>query len=1635
MSNAAAPLPLVDPPNRSPPAHRPPTITPPRQRPLPLPPASQHYLGQLLHEQFVELSDKVVAPALRNAVDAMMPAMIEWIAGEIRGITSTCPHKPRARKHSGAMEEDTEPECEDDLTPSPRRKHPGKRGTMNHLHDTFRKYLRDKRLLNSKNGPLPQSPPSQMVQAFNRDNESPPRLDNIAIDWNDSLRKSPWNTEVINLLVVDFQAKIKTGSYASILFDEDTMNLDDLRILCVDKLRRTHQAHRDHNKIEGFAHSQERENATRELASRSSRRQRLDRLNTRKHGTLERRRKIAEQNNHRNPQTWDTIRRIIDWLDVDGMSGDETDTPLGANPKIVRRVALPWISPAITGLLHAVESYAPATYEENMSIPVGNASLPRLVEAKRTSQNSVAIARLPRNWYDDDWYKVNSSSARALLGVRKDFEVPFLNVYHSANDFSGCLSPILSGYICQTTSGISGGVHFHHSQVLKPYFIVKVNVIFNLFQFAIVGAKYWMSKRPATSEIAPKRVKRIKKTDTISKMAKAFVSTEAEVDKGSEEEIDYFDENDEAFVVSDEACNDNLDRTSGNHLASASSDPLKDVAAWRILKEFLDTDMSFGEMQVRLVAHLGSRYREEDWAEAKNLLFSGETDNNLSWSSRVLAPTFSSTSPLIPSTSSLAHRIIMRFIRDEISSFHAYDLLEVEFSDDPTSSAHWESVLDAIVEAETPKEKQQVFTKLTSTPSAALDQPPQRVGAIEELASIKQDIATSTPDLPTWLVTVPLSKTSFLAAELKKKDFEVYTHSTLPGRLCVKAENTYVIRDAWPSSHVNCFFDVVFLPPEDQSSVEHSMPIPGWYRPIRGPYRFDVGLAYSYSKQADTLRVLFPSRAHAERGIGKDPHVPRLHNHPDTVSTSAGRGKTYIHGLLALDLRRTAVVEIPLPIPESIRLHKESGCNPAFVQRTLHAYAAQHWMEGDLVRVRVGETVGCTAKIDCVDMSTYSASVHMQESVHVENLPLRPLMFSLSDLERKFRVGDNIRVLDNSIVAPQLKGKTGMVVQVDDNTVVVLDQSSESEFTVGFDSLATFIGDIHKQGPANASICNDTPMKGDRVVVTEGIYACEFGEITKVDAMTQTVAFFSFSQQKTITVPIRSTAFTPNPAALQYTHERGYDVVAGDVVQVVRGDRLSASGTVLRVDLGEKTLTFKDTLHTEFTTSIAYVARIGGRGDREPMQHLVGKEVFIIQGAMKSHRGTLQSLSWDTCKVAVQGQTEEFPRTHVVSWKGVLLNGFCLPQNQQQDFNKLVRSSFIRSPHVTPPQTPRHSPESHPDQPAPIIQGSLWDAPIDSLEFDRYRSSPTAPRQDPWVFNEDDREERRLYPPHASSSPADSLAGVIVRNPIITALCCNWHMKFRIVKASSSNWISYLNRLVDTVAPDPFVLDEGLVKDGEIAIRYSSRTKNKGLKVGTICLQDIAPEPPSGPSKKFTLIRGDFIGSVHTTGKTPKDKSKITTLEGKVFDRADACMIGSNLISLETFPALRQEWRAGSSEGHQPAHHYAGYKIIDSVQNSSCHSRINDLPYIVFPTPLVANKFPFLWRLVLVPPTFAANLGCRNDGQLSDLLHVNSWISYSFKKSVRERVHGKGLAYGLNRVLTVLDSLRDDIARPGLQTE
>jgi len=71
-------------------------------------------------------------------------------------------------------------------------------------------------------------PPPGQVQAFNQDGGSPPTFENIAINWQSSLKTSPWNQEVICLLAIDFQAKIRSGGHLAVTFDLQCMSVDAL---------------------------------------------------------------------------------------------------------------------------------------------------------------------------------------------------------------------------------------------------------------------------------------------------------------------------------------------------------------------------------------------------------------------------------------------------------------------------------------------------------------------------------------------------------------------------------------------------------------------------------------------------------------------------------------------------------------------------------------------------------------------------------------------------------------------------------------------------------------------------------------------------------------------------------------------------------------------------------------------------------------------------------------------------------------------------------------------------------------------------------------------------------------------------------------------------------------------------------------------------------------------------------------------------------------------------------------------------------------------------------------------------------------------------------------------------------------
>jgi hypothetical protein len=122
-----------------------------------------------------------------------------------------------------------------------------------------------------------------------------------------------------------------------------------------------------------------------------------------------------------------------------------------------------------------------------------------------------------------------------------------------------------------------------------------------------------------------------------------------------------------------------------------------------------------------------------------------------------------------------------------------------------------------------------------------------------------------------------------------------------------------------------------------------------------------------------------------------------------------------------------------------------------------------------------------------------------------------------------------------------------------------------------------------------------------------------------------------------------------------------------------------------------------------------------------------------------------------------------------------------------------------------------------------------------------------------------------------------------------------------VLPAPNGWYQNYYDRLVRTVVPDPFLLPSGPVEDGNVAVTYVSRSSNKGTKHDQIPFRYITAEPPTGKDKEFVLICGDHIGTIHTTKKAMRDMKKvtkdsnvITTMEGKTFLRANACLLGDS---------------------------------------------------------------------------------------------------------------------------------------------
>ncbi|KAF9236805.1 hypothetical protein BU15DRAFT_63733 [Melanogaster broomeanus] len=328
--------------------------------------------------------------------DPSRPVPLPMALGVVIGQAITDRLDAATAGHPEPRGHDSDDDGDGEYAAVPQRwKKPGPRGKMNRLHKALCDYLRQKKIIPSgSKGELPASALADTVLAFNQDGASPPSLENIALDWSCCpLTSSRWNSEAIAILTLDFYNHLKAGAYQGVIFDEHSMNLPGIRKICEQKL------------------------------------------------TFARRQKIVMQNRSRDPEKWDAIHKIIDRLGVEGMSGDETDSPPFSRPKVLQCLELPWINPGISCLFKSMETYESALRTENMLEQIGNSSLKRHWEAGRKEVKSTTIPGLPRNWFNH-W-------ACLMLSVRKDVDIPALHVitFQTGIDWAHLKTPKLDSDI------------------------------------------------------------------------------------------------------------------------------------------------------------------------------------------------------------------------------------------------------------------------------------------------------------------------------------------------------------------------------------------------------------------------------------------------------------------------------------------------------------------------------------------------------------------------------------------------------------------------------------------------------------------------------------------------------------------------------------------------------------------------------------------------------------------------------------------------------------------------------------------------------------------------------------------------------------------------------------------------------------------------------------------------------------------------------------------------------------------------------------------------------------------------------------------------------------------------------------
>ncbi|KAG1891580.1 uncharacterized protein F5891DRAFT_986769 [Suillus fuscotomentosus] len=415
--------------------------------------------------------------------------------------------------------------------------------------------------------------------------------------------------------------------------------------------------------------------------------------------------------------------------------------------------------------------------------------------------------------------------------------------------------------------------------------------------------------------------------------------------------------------------------------SNVAPSPLANRGAWRILAQFLKTEMSYSEMEEKLSLYLGDQYSADDWKDAKTTLFSGE-DN---------------VGTCLRNLELLRQRYMPRRPRPRKNMYLDIEANEGDSEEEEEEDGDYDTQDQVDSSARSPKVTSIPGPSAKDTLSKKIDEIYNNATKVSSSSrsriSYRAAWSPATLESRMYLLHVHRTATVYIAEYLHGKGFPVTVSPWLPGQLYVVSDSPKTIASSLPASHKLSVKDYHRISDEERVAVEHStikFPNPSWVRVKSGMYKGVIGYVFD-PDQSDlfvdvlviTRKFPYPMPAGSEALIDhsrlpKDKEVTDIIRNGEIIGC-AYKGQRYYRGLLLKKFHR-----YQLELKSIVAFSK-------------------HFLR---VEMRLGSS---------------REQYHQRLARHREELEAR-----LEDVERVFWIGDAVRVVAGSYL-----GLEGHVIQMD----------------------------------------------------------------------------------------------------------------------------------------------------------------------------------------------------------------------------------------------------------------------------------------------------------------------------------------------------------------------------------------------------------------------------------------------------------------------------------------------------------------------------------------------------------------------------------------------------------------------------